>query len=148
EHVIDDAGTKRKVWVHRKGATRAFPPGRPEIPAKYRDIGQPVLIPGSMGTASWVLLGTEQAMMITFGTAPHGAGRTMSREAAIRSLPPSRVRAELESRGIYVKVAESEIISEEAPQAYKNVDIVAEVTIKVGIGKPVMRLVPMGVIKG
>jgi len=86
--------------------------------------------------------------MITFGTAPHGAGRTMSREAAIRSLPPSRVRAELESRGIYVKVAESEIISEEAPQAYKNVDIVAEVTIKVGIGKPVMRLVPMGVIKG
>ena len=148
EHVVDDAGTRRKVWVHRKGATRAFPPGRPEIPAKYRDIGQPVLIPGSMGTASWVLLGTEQAMMITFGTAPHGAGRTMSREAAIRTLPPSKVRAELEAKGIYVRVAESEIISEEAPQAYKNVDIVAEVTIKVGIAKPVMRLVPMGVIKG
>ncbi len=148
EHVVDDSGTRRKVWVHRKGATRAFPPGRPEIPAKYRDIGQPVLIPGSMGTASWVLLGTEQAMMITFGTAPHGAGRTMSREAAIRTLPPSKVRAELEAKGIYVRVAESEIISEEAPQAYKNVDLVAEVTIKVGIAKPVMRLVPMGVIKG
>ncbi len=148
EHVVDDSGKIRKVWVHRKGATRAFPAGRPEIPAKYRDIGQPVLIPGSMGTASWVLIGTEEAMRITFGTAPHGAGRTMSREAAIRSLPPSKVRAELEAKGIYVRVAESEIISEEAPQAYKNVDIVAEVTIKVGIAKPVVRLVPMGVIKG
>ncbi len=148
EHVVDDRGTVRKVWVHRKGATRAFPAGRPEIPAKYKDIGQPVLIPGSMGTASWVLLGTEEAMKITFGTSPHGAGRTMSREAAIRTLPPSKVRAELEAKGIYVRVAESEIISEEAPQAYKNVDIVAEVTIKVGIAKPVVRLVPLGVIKG
>ena len=147
EHEVDE-GKIRKVWVHRKGATRAFPAGRPEIPAKYKDIGQPVLIPGSMGTASWVLLGTETAMKITFGTSPHGAGRTMSREAAIRSLPPSKVRTELEAKGIYVRCAESEIISEEAPQAYKNVDIVAEVTIKVGIAKPVVRLVPLGVVKG
>jgi tRNA-splicing ligase RtcB len=149
EHIVDpETGKRRKVWVHRKGATRAFPAGRPEIPAKYKDIGQPVLIPGSMGTASWVLLGTEKAMEITFGTSPHGAGRTMSREAAIRSLPPSKVRAELEAKGIYVRCAESEIISEEAPQAYKNVDMVAEVTIKVGIAKPVVRLVPLGVVKG
>ncbi len=149
EHVVDpETGKRAKVWVHRKGATRAFPAGRPEIPAKYRDIGQPVLIPGSMGTASWVLLGTEKAMEMTFGTAPHGAGRTMSREAAIRTLPPSRVRAELESKGIYIRVAESEIISEEAPQAYKNVDLVADAVIRVGIAKPVVRLVPMGVVKG
>ncbi len=148
EHVVDDKGTIRKVWVHRKGATRAFPAGRPEVPAKYRDVGQPVLIPGSMGTASWVLVGTERAMLETFGTSPHGAGRTMSREAAIRSLPPSRVKEELRSKGIYFKVAGSEIISEEAPQAYKDVDIVADVVVKVGIAKPVARLVPIGVVKG
>jgi len=147
EHDVGE-GRIRKVWVHRKGATRAFPAGRPEIPAKYRDVGQPVLIPGSMGTASYVLVGTPESMKITFGTSPHGAGRVMSREAAIRALPPSKVRAELEKKGIIVRSAESEIISEEAPQAYKNVDIVVEVSATVGFVKPIARMVPMGVVKG
>ena len=148
EHVVDDRGTIRKVWVHRKGATRAFPPGRPEIPAKYRDVGQPVLIPGSMGTGSWVLVGTPEAMQLTFGTAPHGAGRVLSREAAIRMFPPERVRQEMEKRGVIVRSAETEIISEEAPWAYKNVDNVVEVAHEVGFARKVARMRPIGVVKG
>lgn len=147
-HEVDDKGTMRKVWVHRKGATRAFPPGHPEIPAKYREIGQPVLIPGSMGSASWILVGTHDAMKITFGTAPHGAGRMLSREAAIRSFPPQRVRAELEKRGIIVRSAETEVISEEAPEAYKNVDLVVETAHQVGFARKVVRQRPIGVVKG
>ncbi len=148
EHEVDERGTRRKVWVHRKGATRAFPAGRPEIPADYRSVGQPVLIPGSMGTASWILVGTEDAMKLTFGTAPHGAGRVLSRAAAVRSFPPQRVKSELESRGIIVRSAESEIISEEAPQAYKNVDLVVEVAHNVGFSRKVSRHRPVGVVKG
>ena len=148
EHVVDDRGTIRKVWVHRKGATRAFPPGRPEIPMKYRDVGQPVLIPGSMGTGSWVLVGTHEAMQLTFGTAPHGAGRVLSREAAIRMFPPEKVRQEMEKRGVIVRSAETEIISEEAPWAYKNVDNVVEVAHEVGFARKVARLRPIGVVKG
>lgn len=147
EHDVG-GGKVRKVWVHRKGATRAFPAGRPEIPKAYQEVGQPVLIPGSMGTASWVLVGTKEAMELTFGTAPHGAGRVLSREAAIRMYPPNRVKEELLKRGIIVKSAESEVISEEAPGAYKNVDIVAEVTHRVNISRKVVRLVPIGVVKG
>lgn len=148
EHLIDDEGHRAKVWVHRKGATRAFPAGREEIPKVYRGIGQPVLIPGSMGTGSYILVGFEKSMQLTFGTAPHGAGRQMSRSAAVRSLPPSKVKAALESRGIIIKSAESEIISEEAPEAYKNVDIVAEVSDALGLAKKVVRMRPIGVVKG
>ncbi len=147
DHDVGDGRIKR-VLVHRKGATRAFPAGRPEIPPKYRDVGQPVLIPGSMGTASYVLVGTETAMQITFGSAPHGAGRMMSRAAAVRMLPPHKVKAALESRGIIVKSADSEVISEEAPEAYKNVDKVAQVAHEVRIARLVSRHVPMGVVKG
>ncbi len=148
EHVVDDEGHRAKVWVHRKGATRAFPAGREEIPKVYRSIGQPVLIPGSMGTGSYILVGFEKSMQLTFGTAPHGAGRQMSRSAAVRSLPPSKVKAALESRGIIIRSAESEIISEEAPEAYKNVDIVAEVSDALGLAKKVVRMRPIGVVKG
>ncbi len=148
DHVVDDAGHVRKVLVHRKGATRSFPPGRLEIPPKYRDVGQPVLIPGSMGTASYVLVGLPTSFQVTFGTAPHGAGRTLSRSAAVRMLPPNKVRSSLEGRGIIVRSAESEIISEEAPEAYKNVDKVAEVAEATGMAKRISRHVPIGVVKG
>ncbi|ABL88386.1 protein of unknown function UPF0027 [Pyrobaculum islandicum DSM 4184] len=148
EHIVDDKGTVRRVWVHRKGATRAFPPGNPEIPAKYRQVGQPVLIPGSMGTASWILVGTPEAMKLTFGTAPHGAGRVLSREAAIRMYPPHKVQEEMTKRGIIVRSAETEVISEEAPWAYKDVDRVVESTHQVGFAKKVVRQRPIGVVKG
>lgn len=148
DHVVDEDGHRAKVWVHRKGATRAFPAGREEIPPAYRGIGQPVLIPGSMGTGSYILVGYENSMRIAFGTAPHGAGRQMSRSAAVRSLPPNKVKAALESRGIIIRSAETEIISEEAPEAYKNVDIVAEVSDALGLAKKVVRMRPIGVVKG
>jgi tRNA-splicing ligase RtcB len=147
-HVVDERGTVRSVWVHRKGATRAFPAGRPEVPAKYRDVGQPVLIPGSMGTASWILVGTQEAMLLTFGTSPHGAGRVLSREAAIRMFPPHKVKEELERRGVIVRSAETEVISEEAPWAYKDVDRVVETAHQVGFARKVARMRPLGVIKG
>jgi len=146
EHEID--GQRKSMWVHRKGATRAFPAGRPEIPKIYRDIGQPVLIPGSMGTGSYILVGSEASMNLTFGTAPHGAGRVMSRSAAVRMLPPSKVKTALEGRGIIVRSAESEIISEEAPEAYKDVDAVVEVADSIGMAKKVARMRPIGVVKG
>ncbi|RLF24220.1 MAG: RNA-splicing ligase RtcB [Thermoprotei archaeon] len=146
EHYVD--GRRVKVFVHRKGATRAFPPGHPAIPAKYRSIGQPVLIPGSMGTASYVLKGTKKAMEITFGSTAHGAGRMLSREAAKRRYWGSRVIQELESRGIIVKAASLRVAAEEAPGAYKDVDKVADVSHRVGIALKVARLVPLAVAKG
>ncbi|RLE54651.1 MAG: RNA-splicing ligase RtcB [Thermoprotei archaeon] len=146
EHVID--GKRRKVFVHRKGATRAFPPGHPDIPPKYRSIGQPVLIPGSMGTASYVLVGTPRAMEITFGSTAHGAGRYMSREAAVRTWSGVRIKQELEARGILVRAANIRVVAEEAPGAYKDVDRVAEVSHRVGIATKVVRLVPVAVAKG
>ncbi len=141
-------GGEREVLVHRKGATRAFPPGHPEVPARYRAVGQPVLIPGSMGTASWVLVGTERAMEETFGTVCHGAGRQMSRTAAKKSEAARNARERLEQQGIYVKSETREGIAEEIPEAYKNVDDVIEVVHQAGISKKVARLRPMGVIKG
>ncbi|HDI75103.1 MAG: RNA-splicing ligase RtcB [Thermoprotei archaeon] len=141
-------GATRKVIVHRKGATRAFPPGHSDIPAKYRSIGQPVLIPGSMGTASYVLVGTKRAMEITFGSTAHGAGRFLSRHAATRQYWGSKVKAELEKRGILVRAANIRVVAEEAPGAYKDVDKVAEVSHKVGIATKVVRLVPIAVTKG
>lgn len=141
-------GSSKDVVVHRKGATRAFPAGREEIPRKYRDFGQPVLLPGSMGTASWILRGGPKSMELTFGSTAHGAGRTMSRSAAKRSYTAQGVQEKLQSRGIYVKALTREGVVEETPEAYKNVDAVAEVSHKLGIATKVARLVPIGVIKG
>ncbi len=141
-------GEKRKVWVHRKGATRAFPPGHPEILADYRSVGQPVIIPGSMGTSSWVLVGTEKAMEISFGSTAHGAGRMLSRAAAKRRFYGGDVKRSLEQRGIVVRAASAIVLAEEADPAYKNVDMVADVSHKVGIATKVARLVPLAVVKG
>jgi len=141
-------GQQKKVWVHRKGATRAFPPGNPEIPADYSSAGQPVLIPGSMGTSSWLLVGTEKAMEISFGSTAHGAGRMMSRAAAKRNYWGGDIKKALEQRGIQVRAASSIVLAEEADPAYKNVDAVAEVSDRIGIATKVARLVPLAVVKG
>ena len=146
EHEVD--GKRMKLYVHRKGATRAFSKEREEIPKEYRAIGQPVLIPGSMGTASYLLIGNEGAMKETFGSTCHGAGRTMSRTKAVKSLPARKVLEELSAKGIEVKVVSRELISEEAPQAYKNIDEVVETVEKAGISKIVTRNVPLAVAKG
>ncbi len=145
-HVVD--GKERDVLVHRKGATRAFPPGHPEIPEVYRSIGQPVLIPGSMGTASWVLCGTEGAMRETFGSVCHGAGRLMSRTAAKKGRNAKEVERGLEKRGVIVRSETKNGILEEVPEAYKDVDEVIEVVEQAGLARKVARLRPMGVIKG
>ena len=134
--------------VHRKGATRAFPAGLAEVPSRYRDLGQPVLVPGSMGTASWVLLGRQGAMESTFGSTAHGAGRTMSRSKARRDYGEEQIRGELRRAGVFVKSMTREGLVEEAPQAYKDVDRVVSVSHDLGIATKVARLVPMGVIKG
>jgi tRNA-splicing ligase RtcB len=146
EHKID--GERRKVCVHRKGATRAFGPGHSDIPAVYRSVGQPVLIPGDMGTASYVLVGTEQAMEETFGSTAHGSGRHLSRAAALKRFRGEEIRKQLEAKRIVVRAASIKVVAEEAPQAYKDVDRIAEVSHKAGIGKLVTRLVPLGVAKG
>jgi len=146
DHQIN--GGQRKVWIHRKGATRAFPSGHPEIPADYRSVGQPVLIPGSMGTSSWLLLGTEKAMQTSFGSTAHGAGRMMSRHAAKRRFWGGDVKKTLEQRGIHVRSASAVVLAEEADPAYKNVDIVVDVSNKLGIATKVARLVPLAVVKG
>lgn len=145
EHEID--GKRIKCFVHRKGATRAFPPGHPDIPAAYQSVGQPVLIPGCMGTASYVLVGNKEAQKTFYSTA-HGAGREMSRNEAIRRYWGKTVAKELENRGILVRAASWEVIAEEAPGAYKDIDEVANVSNRAGIGKLVVRLVPIGVCKG
>ncbi len=146
EHKID--GSLKQVVVHRKGATRAFPADRPELPERYRALGQPVLIPGSMGTASWILLGNPRSMELTFGSTAHGAGRTMSRAAAKRSYTAQEVQKRLEGRGIYIKALTREGVVEETPEAYKDVDAVADVSHRIGIATKVARLIPLGVIKG
>jgi tRNA-splicing ligase RtcB len=146
EHEID--GVTKRVWVHRKGATRAFPAGHPDVPGDYRSEGQPVLIPGSMGTSSWVLVGSQKAMDLTFGSTAHGAGRMMSRSAAKRKYWGGDIKAGLEKRGIMVRAASASVLAEEADSAYKNVDVVADVSDKVGIATKVARLVPLAVVKG
>jgi len=138
----------RLVCVHRKGATRAFPPGHEEIPAEYREVGQPVFIPGSMGTASFVLAGREGSMRRSFGTACHGAGRRLSRTAVRRAVEGAALRRELEERGIAVRAASARGLAEEAPEAYKDVERVVEVVERVGLAVRVARLRPIGVIKG
>jgi tRNA-splicing ligase RtcB len=146
EHEIDERQVK--VCVHRKGATRAFGPGSPVLPDVYRDIGQPVLVPGSMGTASWVLLGTEGSMAQTFGSTCHGAGRTMSRSKAKKTVWGADLREELEAGGIRVRAGSMAGLAEEAPVAYKDVDRVVEVVAGAGIASKVARLEPLAVIKG
>lgn len=146
EHEVE--GRRVRVCVHRKGATRAFGPGSPVLPEIYRDIGQPVFVPGSMGTASWVLVGTEGSMAQSFGSTCHGAGRMMSRSRAKREVQGSDLRHELEARGIRVRAGSLSGLAEEAPQAYKDVDRVIEVVHGAGIARKVARLVPVAVVKG
>jgi tRNA-splicing ligase RtcB len=146
EHIVD--GKPVKVCVHRKGATRAFGPGSAVLPDVYRDIGQPVLVPGSMGTASWVLVGTEKSMSQSFGSTCHGAGRTMSRSQAKKQVQGGELRRELEERGVRVRAGSLAGLAEEAPQAYKDVDRVIEVVHNAGIAGKVARLVPVAVVKG
>ena len=141
-------GLTKQVCVHRKGATRAFPPGHPEIPEPYQEVGQPVIIPGSMGTASWVLAGLPGSMTQSFGTTCHGAGRMMSRTAAVRLAEGRRIDKELDAMGIIVRARGHKGLAEEQPAAYKDVDQVVEVVDKAGISKKVARLRPVGVIKG
>jgi tRNA-splicing ligase RtcB len=139
---------KRELMIHRKGATRAFPAGMAQVSLKYRSIGQPVIIPGSMGTASWILLGNERSLDLSFGSTAHGAGRTMSRSAAKRTYSVDQVRNTLADKGIYLKALTKEGIVEETPDAYKDVDRVAAISHSLGIATKVVRLVPLGVMKG
>jgi len=141
-------GERRRLCVHRKGATRAFPPGHPELPERYRRLGQPVLIPGDMGTASYVLLGTEVAMEQTFGSTCHGAGRVLSRHEAIRRAKGRRIDQELAQVGIIARARGRTGLAEEQPDAYKDVDAVVDCVDAAGLSRKVARLKPMGVIKG
>jgi tRNA-splicing ligase RtcB len=141
-------GEMIKVCVHRKGATRAFGPGAPGLTEEYTKIGQPVLVPGSMGTASWVLVGTEASMQRTFGSTCHGAGRVMSRQKAKKEVRGEALRQKLEAEGIRVRAGSMAGLAEEAPQAYKDVDAVVETVAGAGIASKVARLRPVGVVKG
>ena len=146
KHKVD--GKERRLVVHRKGATRAFPANREEIPSVYRDIGQPVLIPGSMGTSSWILLGQPNSMSLSFGSTAHGAGRMMSRSKARRDFSENDVKKSLSDKGILIKALTRDGVVEETPQAYKDVDAVVNVSHNLGIATKVAKLVPIGVIKG
>jgi tRNA-splicing ligase RtcB len=146
EHEVH--GETRKVCVHRKGATRAFPPGHPLVPKAYRHVGQPVLIPGDMGRASYVSVGTETAMKETFGSTCHGAGRLLSRNRAIKNARGRSIYRELEERGIIVMSRGKRTLAEEMPEAYKDIDNVVQVMHDAGIARKVAKLKPLGVIKG
>jgi tRNA-splicing ligase RtcB len=145
-HKVD--GKERLLCVHRKGATRAFPAGHPDVPERYKKIGQPVIIPGDMGRNSYLLVGTDQAMEETFGTVCHGAGRVMSRTAAIRTIKSWVLEKELKDKGIIVRAKGRATLAEEAPQAYKDVNDVVRVVHNAGIGRKVCRMRPLGVMKG
>jgi tRNA-splicing ligase RtcB len=144
----DVKGVKKELVVHRKGATRAFPAGHEDIPQAYRDVGQPVIIPGSMGTASYVLVGSPKSMELSFGSTAHGAGRVMSRLRAKRDFPAELVKEQLVAANVTIKAASLKGISEEAPGAYKDVDEVIRVSHEAGIARKVARMRPIGVIKG
>ena len=146
DHLID--GKRKRLCVHRKGATRAFGPGFEGLPPEYRPLGQPVLVPGSMGTSSWVLLGTEESMALSYGSSCHGAGRVMSRRQAKREIRGEDLRQQLEEDGIRIRAGSLPGLAEEAPKAYKNVDQVVDVVSKAGIATKVARLTPVVVIKG
>jgi tRNA-splicing ligase RtcB len=146
EHTVD--GVKKKLCVHRKGATRAFPAGHPEVPAKYRHIGQPVIIPGDMGRESWVLVGQPGSMEKSFGSSCHGAGRVMSRTAAIQNAQGRRIDLELAEKGVIAKCRSWKGLAEEQPAAYKDVSKVVQVVHRAGLAKKVAKLRPIGVVKG
>jgi tRNA-splicing ligase RtcB len=146
EHEVD--GKKMKLNVHRKGATRAFPPGHPALPQNYKNIGQPVLIPGTMGSASYLCVGKDKAMDLTFGSTAHGSGRVMSRSKATKRYWGTKVKEDLGSRGILIKAASMKVIAEEAPGAYKDIDQVVQVSHELGLIEKIVRLVPVGVVKG
>ncbi len=146
EHIID--GKKQEVCVHRKGATRSFGPGRKEIPADYRKVGQPIFIPGSMGTYSYVLCGTSGAEKLTFGSTAHGAGRLLSRSYAMKNITAEHLKKELDEHDVILEAGSLKGAVEEAPEAYKDVNEVARVSHELGIGKIVARLKPLGVVKG
>ncbi len=146
EHTI--GGQRKRVWVHRKGATRAFPAGHPEVPDVYRAVGQPVIIPGDMGRASWIMVGRPGSMERTFGTTCHGAGRAMSRTAALKDAGGRRIDKELEARGVIARSQSRKGLAEEQPKAYKNVDEVVEVVHEADLSAKVARMRPIGVIKG
>ena len=146
EHEVE--GQRRMLCVHRKGATRAFPAGHPDVPEQYRQVGQPVIIPGDMGRASWVLVGQPDSMKKTFGTTCHGAGRVMSRTAAIQHAQGRRIDRELAKDGIIAKCRNWKGLAEEQPAAYKDVDLVVDVVHRAGLARKVARLRPLGVVKG
>ena len=146
EHMV--LGRRKRVWVHRKGATRAFPAEHPETPQAYKHIGQPVIIPGDMGRASWVLVGQQGSMEQTFGSACHGAGRVMSRTAAVKHAQGRRIDRELADKGIIARARSWKGLAEEQPAAYKDVDLVVEVVHQAGLARKVARMRPIGVIKG
>ena len=146
KHRIDNK--LKTLCVHRKGATRSFGPGREEVPEVYRPYGQPVIIPGSMGTSSYILVGTTESEELSFGSTAHGAGRMMSRHEALRRFKGERIKQDLESKGIELKSTSWRGVAEEASEAYKNVDEVVNVSHRVGLGRLVARVVPLGVIKG
>jgi tRNA-splicing ligase RtcB len=144
----DMAGRPRKLVVHRKGATRSFGPGRPEVPECYRSVGQPVIIPGSMGTASFILSGTKEAEELSFSSTAHGAGRVMSRHEAMRRFRGEKIRDDLARRGIELRSTSWKGVAEEAAEAYKDVDEVVRVSHEVGLGRLVAKVVPIAVMKG
>jgi tRNA-splicing ligase RtcB len=145
-HTVD--GKAARVCIHRKGATRSFGPGRREIPAPYRAVGQPVIIPGSMGTSSYILAGTDEAEALSFGSTAHGAGRLMSRQEALRRFRGEKIRDDLAARGIELRSTSWKGVAEEASEAYKDVDEVVRVSDAVGLGRLVARVTPIGVMKG
>ena len=146
EHTIE--GKKTLLNIHRKGATRAFPPGHLEIPNDYRSIGQPALIPGTMGSASYLCVGREKGMELSFGSTAHGSGRVMSRSKATKKYWGKKVKEDLGNKGILVRSASMKVLAEEAPGAYKDIDQVVQVSHDLGIVQKIVRLVPMGVVKG
>jgi tRNA-splicing ligase RtcB len=146
EYVVD--GVRRQLIVHRKGATRAFPAGHPDVPERYRQIGQPVLIPGDMGRYSFIAVGTDQAVRESFGSTCHGAGRVMGRKQAVRTLAGRDIGDELRQRGIIVRAQDRGLLAEEASQAYKDVADVVEVCHQAGLSRRVVRTRPIGVVKG
>ena len=145
-HEVD--GVRTRLCVHRKGATRSFPGDRDEVPRAYRSVAQPVLVPGDMGSGSYVCAGTQKALEETFGSCCHGAGRALSRKAAKKAQSPSELLAELAARGVEVMARSKSTLAEEAPVAYKDVDVVVETVEKAGIGRRVARIRPVGVVKG
>jgi tRNA-splicing ligase RtcB len=146
EYEVD--GQRTKLCVHRKGATRAFGPGQPELPEIYRAVGQPVLVPGDMGTASYVLVGTQEAMKASFGSTCHGAGRVLSRRAAKKRIRGDKLKAELEAQGIQVRAGSMAGLAEEAPDAYKDIEHVVDVVHRAGLARKVAKLRPLAVMKG